>query len=141
MFLQKLGDTQPLLGTFLCVRVHRLPGSTPGVLSDSTHHTSLVDTIALVPKIYGGGFRILECGPCDDRLRVGWFNGFSCESRRFSRDTCPETHITKYTGIRRIIPFGPFSESTGACQAVDPEKRGTIRTIKCGAQCNRGKYF
>ena len=26
------------------------------------------------------------------------------ESRRCSRDTYPESHITKYTGIRRLIP-------------------------------------
>ena len=39
-----------------------------------------------------------------DRLRVGWLNGWEgCrESRRYSRDTFPESYITKYTSIRRI---------------------------------------
>ena len=37
-----------------------------------------------------------------DRLRVGWLNweGYH-ESRRCSRDTYPESYITKYTSIRR----------------------------------------
>ena len=45
----------------------------------------------------------------DDRLRVGWLNGFAGplwegyrESRRCSRDTYPESYITKYTSIRRL---------------------------------------
>jgi hypothetical protein len=39
--------------------------------------------------------------------RVGWLNGFSSitqgfhESRRCSRDTYPESYITKYTSIQR----------------------------------------
>ena len=37
-----------------------------------------------------------------DRLRVGWEG---CrESRRCSRDTYPETYITKYTSMRRKEP-------------------------------------
>ena len=35
-----------------------------------------------------------------DRLRVGW-EGYR-ESRRCSRDTYPESYITKYTSIRRL---------------------------------------
>ena len=39
----------------------------------------------------------------NDRLKVRWL---SCEwyhdSKRCSRDTCPESYITKYTSIRRL---------------------------------------
>ena len=42
-----------------------------------------------------------------DRLKIGWLNGFSfrkgCrESRRHSRNTYPESYITKYTSIQSI---------------------------------------
>jgi len=46
---------------------------------------------------------IVHVHPCailikpSDRLRVGWLNKFS----RCSRDTYPESYITKYTSIRR----------------------------------------
>jgi len=42
-----------------------------------------------------------------DRLRAGWLNEFweGCrESRRCSRDTYPDSYITKYTSIRRVNP-------------------------------------
>ena len=56
-----------------------------------------------------------------DRIRVGWLTGISfwegCrESRRCSRDTYPESHITKYTSIRRLKRFEVFplgSEAVG----------------------------
>ena len=35
-----------------------------------------------------------------DRLRVGWLRYH--ESRRCSRDTYPESYVTKYTSIRRL---------------------------------------
>ena len=39
--------------------------------------------------------------------RVGWLNGWEGyhESRRFSRDTYPESYITKYTSVRRAKTF------------------------------------
>ena len=36
-----------------------------------------------------------------DRLRVGWLWEGCRKSRRCSRDTYPESYITKYTSIRR----------------------------------------
>ena len=37
----------------------------------------------------------------NDRLSVGWLWEGYRESRRSSRDTYPESYITKYTSIRR----------------------------------------
>ena len=43
------------------------------------------------------------CSNCIDRLRVGWLTlGGHHESRRCSRDTYPESYITKNTSIRRL---------------------------------------
>jgi len=62
--------------------------------------------------------RLLRVSGCD-RLRVGCLNGFFREgcrdSRRCSRDTYPESYITKYTSVTkktRLVgnPFAtPFS--------------------------------
>ena len=45
--------------------------------------------------------------PRGDRLRVSWLNGcsFIHESRNWSRDTYPESYITKYNSMRRELLF------------------------------------
>ena len=57
------------------------------------------------PRIWGhnGQFLFMKRVKFNDRLRVGWLNGFwegYHESRRCSRDTYPESYITKYTSIQ-----------------------------------------
>ena len=68
-----------------------------------THRQSVVAGSVYVPSVYAPSVYV----PSFDRLKVGWLNGFSfitswegCrESRRCSRDTYPESYITKYTKI------------------------------------------
>ena len=46
-----------------------------------------------------------ECVGSHDTLRVGWLYFEGCrESRRYSRETYPESYITKFTSIRRQTP-------------------------------------
>jgi len=66
------------------------------------------------------GTNIRDCVILDDRLRVGWLNGFSFlwegyrESRRCSRDTYPESCITNYTSAgRRVQGSGFRVQGTG----------------------------
>jgi len=52
-------------------------------------------------------YRELHWFPPVDRLRVGALREGYHESRRCSRDTYPESYITKYTSIRRLPPDFP----------------------------------
>ena len=56
-----------------------------------------------------------------DRLRVGYLWKGCRESRRFSRDTYPESNITKYTSIRRLNAGFHLSLRFEAC--LDPTPR------------------
>jgi len=48
-----------------------------------------------------------------DRLRVGWLREGYRESRRYSRDTYPESNITKYTSIQRLSGGAGLAQHLG----------------------------
>ena len=83
-----------------------------------------------------------------DRLKVGWLNGYSFitstgalwegyhESRRCSRDTYPESYITKYTNVRNR------NVQSGATYQVGPIKHcGTARVLYRALQHFRMERF
>ena len=72
--------------------------------------------------------------PAGDTLRVGWLNGSweGCRESRCSRDTYPESYITKYTSMRRKIP-APDTVNLRHCS--NRRKPGSARHLRTSAVC------
>ena len=88
--------------------------SEPELISSSDPVSNRPDPRPAPAPISGFAFRVYACHV--DRLRVGWHH----ESRRCSRDTYPESYITKYISAWCVSGGGCFGGVWSASHCAYP---------------------